>query len=60
MLNPKDVAGVVDQARRWRDAGGTHVSVHTMGLGFATIDDHIGYIEQAAAALDKAGLFPRS
>ncbi len=46
--------GVVDlpaQVDAWREAGGTHVSVVTMGLGLTSIDDHIDYIASVAAAL---------
>ena len=28
----------------WRAAGGTHVSVVTMGLGFDSVDGHIDYL----------------
>ncbi|MGH7775754.1 MAG: hypothetical protein ACREPI_01050, partial [Candidatus Dormibacterales bacterium] len=31
----------VEAARRWRDAGVTHLSVGTMGLGLPGPDDHI-------------------
>jgi probable F420-dependent oxidoreductase len=36
---------------RWRDAGGTHLSVVTMGLGLDTIDAHIDYLTGVADAL---------
>ena len=35
----------------WREAGGTHVSVVTMGLGLDSIDGHIDYIASVADAL---------
>jgi len=36
---------------RWRDAGGTHLSIVTMGLGLDSIDAHIDYIASVANAL---------
>jgi probable F420-dependent oxidoreductase len=45
----RSVAHVVETAERWRDAGGTHVSVLTMKLGFATA---AGHVEFAAAVKD--------
>jgi hypothetical protein len=36
----------------WRDAGGTHLSVVTMGLGLDSVDAHIDYITSVAGALD--------
>ena len=35
----------------WREAGGTHVSVVTMGLGLDSVDGHIGYLASVADAL---------
>ena len=35
----------------WREAGGTHVSVVTMGLGLGSIDGHIDYLASVADAL---------
>ena len=35
----------------WSKAGGTHVSVVTMGLGLDSIDGHIDYIASVASAL---------
>jgi probable F420-dependent oxidoreductase len=39
------------QVEAWRNAGGTHVSVVTMGLGLESIDAHIDYIASIAKAL---------
>lgn len=36
----------VDAVRRWQDAGGTHVSVVTMGLNFTTVDQHIDHLAE--------------
>jgi len=35
----------------WRDAGGTHVSIVTMGLGLNSVGDHVEYIASVASAL---------
>lgn len=56
MLLAKGTEAVVDTVRRWRDVGGTHAAVVTMGQGFATTDAHVGYIEQVAEALRNADL----
>ena len=44
----------VEEAKRWKDAGATHISINTMGAGFASVDDHIGAVrrfKEAAAGL---------
>ena len=56
MLQAKSAAAVVDLALRWRDAGGTHAAVNTMGQGLATADAHLAYATDVAEALQKAGL----
>ena len=35
----------------WRKAGGTHVSVVTMGFGFDSVDSHIDYLASVSDAL---------
>src|SRR5258705_9697534 len=35
----------------WREAGGTHVSVVTMGFGLGSVDGHIGHLASVADAL---------
>ena len=35
----------------WRQAGGTHISVVTMGLGLDSVDGHIDYLASVADAL---------
>lgn len=42
---------VADSMRYWRDLGGTHACLVTMGLGFDSIDAHVDYLGQVAAAL---------
>ncbi|MEO8692347.1 MAG: LLM class F420-dependent oxidoreductase [Acidimicrobiales bacterium] len=46
---PSEIPAKVDA---WRAAGGTHVSVVTMGLGLDSIDGHIDYIASVAHALE--------
>jgi probable F420-dependent oxidoreductase len=43
-----DLAAEIDA---WREAGGTHVSVVTMGLGLGSFEGHIEYLSSVAAAL---------
>jgi probable F420-dependent oxidoreductase len=42
------------QVEAWREAGGTHLSVATMGLGLAGVDDHIDYLVSVTQALKLA------
>ena len=56
MLTAKTPEAVVERAQRWRDAGGSHAAVVTMGAGFATIDEHVNHIDRVASALRVAGL----
>ena len=36
--------------RQWQDAGATHLSVNTMGIGLKTVDDHLAALATAAEA----------
>ncbi len=45
------VRALSDQVEAWRAAGGTHVSVITMGLGLDSVDAHIDYLVSVADAL---------
>ena len=56
MLKARNPQTVVDAAARWRDFGGTHASISTMGQGFTTIDQHLDYLHKTATALRNAGL----
>jgi hypothetical protein len=38
----------------WRDAGGTHVSVVTMGRGLDSVEGHIDFLTSLAHALGRA------
>lgn len=50
-----DADKLSDHAGRWRKAGASHLSVNTMNAGLATVDQHLGALEQAAQVL---GLTP--
>lgn len=56
MLKAKSPQDVVDTASRWRDIGGSHVSVVTMGQKFTGIDQHIDHMKRVMDALQAAGL----
>jgi probable F420-dependent oxidoreductase len=45
------VGGLTAEVDAWREAGGTHVSVVTMGLGLDSADAHLGYLASVADAL---------
>jgi probable F420-dependent oxidoreductase len=42
---------LVDKVGRWREAGGTHATIVTMGLGLDTAEAHVDHIAAAADAL---------
>jgi len=46
-----DPGEVAEQARAWREAGATHLSVNTMRAGLRTVDDHLAALESAAQAI---------
>ncbi|WCT73038.1 LLM class F420-dependent oxidoreductase [Sphingomonas naphthae] len=56
MLRAKTSEAVVETVARWRDIGGSHASINTMGQGFATADEHLDYIAGVGDALRAAGL----
>lgn len=43
--------GLKAEVDGWRRAGGTHVSVVTMGLGLGSVDSHIDYLASVAEVL---------
>jgi probable F420-dependent oxidoreductase len=55
MLRAKGATEVVETTRRWRDAGGTHIGINTMGMGLSTAEAHIDYLKSCLDALNKAG-----
>jgi probable F420-dependent oxidoreductase len=46
-----DLAAVIDA---WRETGGSHISIVTMGLGLTSADGHIDYLASVADALGHA------
>jgi probable F420-dependent oxidoreductase len=53
VLRPQDggVGEIMAAVDAWRDAGGSHVSVLTMGLGMTSTDSHIDYLASIATGL---------
>jgi hypothetical protein len=39
---------VAEQIAQWREVGVSHVSVNTMGAGFASVGQHLDALEQVA------------
>jgi probable F420-dependent oxidoreductase len=56
LLRPAEggVDGIPAVVEAWREAGGTHASVVTMGLGMTSADAHIDYLASVAAVLAAA------
>ena len=46
-----DADALASEARQWRDAGASHLSVNTMGAGLRTVEDHLAALTKAAEAL---------
>jgi probable F420-dependent oxidoreductase len=46
-----DVDELAAKARRWREAGASHLSINTMGAGLTGVDGHLAVLEIAAEAL---------
>lgn len=51
ILSNKGPADVADKVGQWRDLGGTHAGIVTMGLGLDSAEAHIDYLGSVAAAL---------
>jgi hypothetical protein len=52
--NPNGGLGVsetVDAAMRWQDAGGTHATVVSGGLGLRTVEEHIAFLAEVRQRL---------
>jgi probable F420-dependent oxidoreductase len=49
----KDVAQLVETAERWQEAGGTHMSVLTMKMGFSAAAAHVDFVADVKSALDE-------
>jgi probable F420-dependent oxidoreductase len=50
-LSGADVGELTGEINAWRDAGGTHVTVVTMGLGLDSVGSHIDYLSSLADTL---------
>jgi hypothetical protein len=48
------VGALAAEIDAWREAGGTHVSVVTLGLGLDSADAHLDYLASVADALSLA------
>lgn len=49
--NGTGVQDTLDMIRRWQDAGGTHVAVRTMGLGFTATQQHVDHLAEVRGLL---------
>ncbi|RCG25949.1 LLM class F420-dependent oxidoreductase [Sphaerisporangium album] len=46
-----DAGKLEDLARRWREAGATHLAINTMNAGLRTVDDHLEALRGASEIL---------
>jgi probable F420-dependent oxidoreductase len=51
VLRRDGIGDLTTEINAWRDAGGTHVSVDTMGRGLDSVDGHIDYLASIAGGL---------
>lgn len=54
LRDSEGLESLVAQIDTWREAGGTHLSIQTMGLGLDTVDAHLEYLEAASKLLGLA------
>jgi probable F420-dependent oxidoreductase len=47
---PTQLSDTIDDLRRWRDLGGTHFGVVSMGMGLDSAEAHLDFFAQAIAA----------
>ena len=47
----RDHDKITEHARRWREAGASHLSVNTMHAGLTSVDAHIGALGEMAQLL---------
>jgi luciferase-like monooxygenase len=52
------VGGLMAEVDAWGQAGGSHASVVTMGLGLESVDAHIDYLATVADALNQSRRAP--
>jgi probable F420-dependent oxidoreductase len=50
-VHGEDLGELAREVDAWRGAGGTHVSVSTMGLGLSSADQHVEFLASVAKAL---------
>ena len=50
--NPKSAQQTIDEMQAWRDLGGTHYGVVSMGMGLDSAEAHIDFISQVKASAD--------
>ena len=50
-LDPANPDALLSSVESWRSSGATHLSINTMSLGFATVDEHIEALAGAARAM---------
>jgi probable F420-dependent oxidoreductase len=51
VLRRDRIDDLIAEINAWRDAGGTHISVDTMGRGLDSVDGHIDYLASIAGGL---------
>ena len=51
-LSGSNLGELTAEIEAWRDAGGTHVSIVTMGFGLDSVDAHVNYMASVANVLD--------
>jgi probable F420-dependent oxidoreductase len=54
VLSRSGLDNLMAEIDAWREAGGTHVSVDTMGRGLNSVDSHIDYLASVADALSSS------
>jgi len=50
-LSGGDLSKLSREIDAWREAGGTHISVVTMGLGLDSVDAHVDYVARLSSSL---------
>lgn len=58
LMATRDLDACRRDAEAWRAAGATHISIHTMGAGFETVDEHIAAARAIRAELPPAQGLP--
>lgn len=53
MIRGQAAAKTCETVERWRDFGGTHATVGTMGQGFRSVDQHVEFITEVARLLGR-------